>query len=99
MIALHSIKAKIAQIFLQEEFKSRFIANTEWSPSSPDSNPLDYYFENDVKEKKCIVDTKLTLLRVKSRNFEPLRKANKYILLQLKAVVIKERRPINTMFN
>ena len=41
---------KIIQNFLRGELKSRF-ANTEWRPSSPDCNLLDYYFWNKVKEK------------------------------------------------
>ena len=31
--------------------KSRFASNTEWPPSSPDCNLLDYYFWNQVEEK------------------------------------------------
>ena len=46
-----SHRAKIIQNFLREELKSRFVANTEWSPSFPDCNLLSYYFWNEVKEK------------------------------------------------
>ena len=42
--------AKIIQNFLQEELKSRFVANMEWLPSSPDCNLVDYSFWNEVKE-------------------------------------------------
>ena len=45
-----SHRAKIVRNVLREELKSRFVANTEWSPSSPDCNPLDYYFWNQVKK-------------------------------------------------
>ena len=41
----------LVQNFLKKELKSRFIAASEWPPSSPDTNPLDYYFWNKVKEK------------------------------------------------
>ena len=46
-----SHRTKIIQNFLLEELKSRFVANTEWPPSSPDFGLLDYYFRNEVKEK------------------------------------------------
>ena len=45
-----SHRAKIIQNFLREELKSKFVANTEWPPSSPDCNLLDYYFWNEVKK-------------------------------------------------
>ena len=41
----------LVQDFLKKELKTRFIAKTEWPPSSPDTNPLDYYFWNKVKER------------------------------------------------
>ena len=47
-------RAKIVQNVLREELKSRFVANTKWPPSSPDCNPLDYYFWNEIKEKMYI---------------------------------------------
>ena len=40
-----------AQNFLKEKLGSKFIKHTEWPPSSPDRNPLDYYFWNKMKEK------------------------------------------------
>ena len=46
-----SHSAKFVQNFLREESKSRFFANMEGPPSSPDCNPLDCYFRNRVKEK------------------------------------------------
>ena len=45
-----SHRAKIIQNFLREKLKSRFVANMEWPPSSPDCNLLDYSFWNEVKE-------------------------------------------------
>ena len=39
------------QKFLTKKLKKRFVKNTEWPPSSPDCNPLDYFFWNDVQEK------------------------------------------------
>ena len=57
-------RAKIVKSFSRKELKSRFAANTQWPPSSPGCNPLDYYFWNEVKEK-FIVATMLNLSRVK----------------------------------
>ena len=34
-----------------ETLKNRFIDKTEWPPSSPDANPLDYFFWDNVKSK------------------------------------------------
>ena len=46
-----SHRAKIVQNVLREEFKSRFVANTEWLPASPGCNSLYYYLWSEVKEK------------------------------------------------
>ena len=47
------LRAKIIQNFIRKELKSRFVANTEWPPSSPNCNLLDYYFWNEVKGNVC----------------------------------------------
>ena len=36
---------------MKEKLDSKFIKHTEWPPSSPDCNPLDYHFWNKIKEK------------------------------------------------
>ena len=46
-----SHRSNLVQDFLQETLNSRFIKTHEWPPSSPDCNPLNYYFWNKVKEK------------------------------------------------
>ena len=46
-----SHRSNLVQDFLQETFNSRFIKTHEWSSSSPDFNPLDYYFWNKVNQK------------------------------------------------
>ena len=46
-----SHRANIVQDFLKEKMDKRFIEHTEWPPSSPDCNPLDYLFWNKIKEK------------------------------------------------
>ena len=41
----------LVQNFLKEKLGLKFIKHTEWPPSSPDCNPLDYHFCNKTKEK------------------------------------------------
>ena len=40
----------LVQNFLKEKLGSKFIKHTQWLPSSPDCNPLDYHFRNRIKE-------------------------------------------------
>ena len=94
---------KFVQNFLQGELKSRFVANTEWPPSSPDFNLLDFYFWNEVKEEvysshdakhfgdeKRFKDRILSVYDQCATNVEPLRKARKQFLPRLKDFVTKE---------
>ena len=37
--------------FLEKTFERRFIKCVEWPPSSPDLNPLDYFFWDLIKTK------------------------------------------------
>ena len=39
------------QDFLVKALKRRFVKCVEWPPSSPDVNPLDYFFGDLVKTK------------------------------------------------
>ena len=43
--------SNLVQNFLKEKLSSKFIKHTEWPPSLPDCNPLDYHFWNKIKEK------------------------------------------------
>ena len=43
--------APIKKCHLKTTLKNRYVANTEWPSNSPDCNPLDYYFWNDVSCK------------------------------------------------
>jgi len=43
--------SNIVQDFLQETIPRRYLRKDQWPPKSPDSNPLDYYFWNEVKRK------------------------------------------------
>ena len=103
--------AKIIQNFLQGELKSRFAANTEWPPSSPNCDLLDYYFWNKVKEnvysghdaktfedEKKLKDKVFSVYGQCATNIEPLRKVRKQFLPRLKDFVTKEGRPIKTVF-
>ena len=46
-----SLLSNLVQDFLQQTLHSRFSKPQEWPPSSPDCNPLDYYFWDRVQEK------------------------------------------------
>ena len=39
----------MVQDFLEKNFKRRFVKRVKWPPSSPDVNPLDYFFWDLVK--------------------------------------------------
>ena len=41
----------MVQDFLEKTLKCRFVKCVEWPPSSPDVNPLDYFFWDLVKTK------------------------------------------------
>ena len=47
-------KAKTVQRFCKEGFSS-FWSTEEWSPNSPDLNPLDFFFWGYVEAKACAV--------------------------------------------
>ena len=107
-----SHRAKIIQNFLRGELKSRFVANTEWPPSSPDFNLLHYYFWNEEKEEVYSGhDTKhfggekrfkgriFSVYDQCATNVEPRRKARKQFLPRLKDFVTKEGRSIKTVFS
>ena len=106
-----SHRVEIIQNFLRGELKSRFVANTEWPPSSPDCNILVYHFWNAEKEKvysghdakyyegeKRFKDRIFSVYDQCATNIEPLRKARKQSLPRSKGFVTKEGRPIKTVF-
>jgi len=41
--------SNLVQGFMEERLRKRFVKKTDWPPSSPDCNPLDYYFWDAVK--------------------------------------------------
>ena len=99
------------QEFLRQRLKRRFVKNTEWPPSSPDCNPLDYHFWNRVQEKvyegrhcnpfENEEELKSRILEVWDEctsNMKVIRKALKQFLLRLRAVESKDGGSIKTMF-
>ena len=46
-----SRRSNLVQDFLEKSLKHRFVKCVEWPPSSPDVNPLDYFFWDLVKTK------------------------------------------------
>ena len=49
--SVSSHRSNLVQGFLEKTLKLRFVICVEWSPSSPDVNPLDYFFWDLVKTK------------------------------------------------
>ena len=49
--SVSSHRSNLVQGFLEKTLKLRFVICVEWSPSSPDVNPLDYFFGDLVKTK------------------------------------------------
>ena len=106
-----SHRANIVQAFLKEKLGKRFVKNTEWPPSSPDCNPLDYHFWNKVKERVYHVhhcDPFSNEAELRNRIFEvwddcakdlkEIRKALKQFLLRLRAVEQRQGGSIKTLF-
>ena len=46
-----SHRSNLVQDFLSETLNKRFINHDEWTPTSPDCNPLDYHFWDKIKWK------------------------------------------------
>ena len=46
-----SHRSNLVQDFLEKSLKRRFVIFVEWPPSSPDVNPLGYFFWDLVKTK------------------------------------------------
>ena len=46
-----SHQSNLVHDFIKKTLKRRFVKCVEWPPSSPDVNPLDYFFWNLVKTK------------------------------------------------
>lgn len=106
-----SHRAKIVQSYLKEKLNSRFVKNTDWPPSSPDCNSLDYFFWNEVQQKvyrgrHCNPFSNKEELRERiievwdecANNLKPIRKAIKQFFLRLRAVESRQGGSIKTLF-
>ena len=95
--------SNLVQGFLKDTLKKRFISKTEWPPSSPDVNPLDYYFWDAVKTKvyagrkgrpfqneRELQQKIRTVWRECANDIVPIRKAIKQFVPRLKAIGIKK---------
>ena len=103
--------ANITQEFLSDTLGVRFLMKSEWPPASPDTNPLDFYFWNAVKEKvykgrmgKPFKSEKELKQKIKAvwgecaTNKEEIRKAFQQFVPRLKAVVDKNGYSIKTVY-
>ena len=102
----------LVQDFLRDTMKNRFVRKDDWPPSSPDSNPLDYYFWNQVKLKvydsrpfnQPFSNEEELKSRIKSvwkdcaNNITEIRKAVKQFIPRLEAVGEKEGESIKMIF-
>ena len=106
-----SHRANKIQKFLIEKLKSRFVKNTDWPPSSPDCNPLDFYFWNRVQERvfegrHCSPFQSVEELEARIKevwdecasDLKEIRKALKQFLPRLQAVESKDGGSIKTLF-
>ena len=87
------------QQFLKETIPRRFIRKVQWPPKSRDSNPLDYFFWNEIKRKvyqgrlkKPFESEEEMIVKIKSvwkecaTNLEPIRKSMKQFVGRVRAV-------------
>ena len=90
--------ANITQEHLKENFGRSVIRKDQWPPNSPDCNPLDFFFWDEVKRKvylgrrerfQSLAERKKRIRQVwrQSYDFNILRKAIKQFRPRLKAVV------------
>ena len=91
------------KISLKKTLKRRFVKCVEWSPSSPNVNPLDLFFWDLAKTKvyqgraeqpfSSEEELKTNLKAVRkgcATDLKPLRKAIKQLVLRLRAVEEKQ---------
>ena len=103
--------SNLVQSYLKDTLKTRFVKKTEWPPSSPDVNPLDFYFWNAVKEK--VYEGRLNRpfqnedelkQRIKevwnecARNKKEIRSSMKQFVPRLRAIEEMDGNSIKTLF-
>lgn len=103
--------SNLVQEFLEETLKKRFVRKQEWPPSSPDCNPLDYYFWDAIKTKvyegrfnRPFANEEELKHRIRqvwnicATNVKDVRKSMKQFVPRLQAVTVKKGSSIKTMF-
>ena len=106
-----SHRAKTVQAYLSKTLKSRFVTGAQWPPNSPDLNPLDFYFWNQVKDKvyhkrHCAPFQNLTELRQRitevwddcAHDLPTIRRAMKQFIPRVEAVVAKNGGSIKSLY-
>ena len=88
---------------------ARFVNKFQWTPKSPDCNPLEYYFWSKlsamVYEEKTpfqnLAELRSGIRKVSKKAFNEaeLQKAINQFKPRLKAVAKKQGEPINTLFS
>ena len=107
-----SHRSNLVQSFLTEKLKNRFVKATEWPPSSPDCNPLDYFFWDKIKLKvyEGLLNTSFQneeelINRIKkvwkeeASDVGNIRKAIKQFVKRLRAVEEKEGQSIKMLYS
>ena len=109
--SVSSHRSNLVQGFLEKTLKLRFVICVEWSPSSPDVNPLDYFFWDLLKTKvyqgtagepfssEEELKTKIKAVwKDCATDLKPLRKAIKQFVPRLRAVEEKQGYCIKMIF-
>ena len=98
------------QGYLQAALGKRFLTKDHWPPNSPDCNPLDYYFWNEIstkvyegrrepfKDLNELRERILTVWAEATRDRNSLRRAIDQFLPRLRAVVQKKGYSIKSLF-
>ena len=102
--------AKTTQEYLKERLgKGGFLKSTEWPPSSPDCNVLDYYFWNKLSGKVYegrttpfenveMLEKRIRQVWKSAIEMVEIRKAIQQFRRRLRAVVFSNGQPIKTLF-
>ena len=107
-----SHRSNFVQDYLEKNLKLRFVKRVEWAPSSPDVNPLDYFFWDLVKTKvfkgkpgesfssEEELKTKITVVwKDCATDLKPLQKVINEFVPSLRAVEEKQEYCIKMIFS
>ena len=94
--------AKKCQEFLRQELGDQFVDKLNWPPYSPDCNPLDYIFWNELSNKVYQGCTELfrniAELEIRILDLPALQRSIDQFLPRLRAVVQNDGRSIKNIF-